>query len=388
MSQGMRTILISGAVVLLAGCQTIGGWFSSTDPELEPAELVEFQPSATVNNLWTTSTGRGIDRRRQHFRPYFEGNRLWLADHRGKVVAVNAESGRIERSFDTDLSISAGPSVQGGLIMLGTFDGDLVVLDADSGEIRWRARLSSEIMSYPVLHDGIIIARCIDGRVFGIDRHDGTRQWIHDRGVPLLTLRGTSDPLVRAGQVFIGYDDGMVSALRVSDGNLLWEQRVSAPEGRTELERLADIDGPMVIVGSELYVVTYHGRMAGMALESGRILWVKDVASHSGLSLRRIQLAVSDAEDAVWMIDRRNGSTLWRDDQLTRRQLTRPVFLGNLLAVADFDGYLHFYDSDSGEFAARRRATRNEPASAPLVVGNTLYLLDKDGTLSAWRAGN
>src|SRR5699024_955031 len=154
--------------------------------------------------------------------------------------------------------------------------------------------LSSEILALPVLHDGIVVARAIDGRVFGLDRSDGARLWIYDRSVPLLSLRGNSDPFARAGQVFIGFDDGLVAALRVSDGSVLWEQRVSSPEGRTELDRLADIDGPMIVVGTELYVVTYHGRLAGLALESGRTLWVKDISSASGLSLRRTQLAVTD----------------------------------------------------------------------------------------------
>lgn len=383
----MRMLSVFLIMAVLAGCQTVGGWFSRDDPELKPAELVDFTSTQRIERVWSTSAGRGLDRSMPNFRPFFEGNRLWVGDERGRVVAVNSETGRIERDFRTGLRLSAGPAVYDDLVLLGTFDGELVALDAVNGNVRWRAQLSSEILAYPVLHDGIIVVRCIDGRVFGLDRSDGRRQWIHDRSVPLLTLRGNSDPLVRAGQVFIGYDDGMVSALRVADGSVLWEQRVSAPEGRTELERLADIDGPMVIVGSELYVVTYRGRMAGMALESGRILWVKDIASHTGLSLRRTQLAASDSEDAIWLVDRRNGATLWRDESLTRRQITRPVFFGDLLVVADIEGYLHFYDTESGDLAARVRATRKQPAGAPLVIGNMLYLLDEDGTLSAWRTG-
>ena len=382
MSTSLRATLILFISLLLAGC----GVFSRDDDELEPAELVEFTPTLSVERQWSTNTGRGMSTSRPNFRPFQEGNRLWVGDYRGRVVAVNADSGRIERSFSTDLDLSAGPAVQDGLIMLGTFDGKLVVLDDESGERKWSAQLSSEVLSYPILHDDVIIVRCIDGRVFGFDASNGRRIWVHDRSVPLLTLRGTSDPLVRAGQVFIGYDDGMVNALRVADGSVLWEQRVSDPEGRTELERLADIDGPMAIVGTELYVVTYRGRMAGMALESGRLLWVKEAASHSGLSLRRTSLAAADRDDAVWLIDRRSGATLWRDDRLERRRITRPVFYNNQLVVVDVEGYMHFYDVDSGEFVARTRATRNAPADAPLVVGNTLYLLDEDGTLSAWRA--
>ncbi|QOC23986.1 outer membrane protein assembly factor BamB [Wenzhouxiangella sp. AB-CW3] len=375
--------MICIVVVALTGC----GIFSRDDDTLAPAELVEFSPSLEVERLWSTDTGRGMSRSRPNFRPYFDGGRIWTGDHRGRVVAVNADSGRVEQRFDTDLALSAGPAVQDGLILLGSFDGDVVVLDAETGEERWRARVSSEVLSYPALADGVVVARSIDGRVYGFDVENGRRIWVHDRSVPLLTLRGTSDPLVRAGQVFIGYDDGMVSALRVRDGSVLWEQRVSQPEGRTELERMADIDGPMAIVGTELYVVTYHGRMAGMALESGRMMWVKDLSSHTGLSLRRTQLAASDNDDAVWLVDRRNGATLWRDEQLKRRQITRPVFYGSQIVVVDVEGYMHFYDIDSGEFSARTQFSRNAPADAPLVVGNTLYMLDENGTLSAWRAG-
>lgn len=384
MTRRGRLLLLIPALLALSGCQTMGGWFSGGD-EPEPAELTEIRQSVPVERVWSTDTGDGTNRSHPRIRPVADGDLIWVADHEGLITAVDADSGRVVREIDIELPISAGPSVTPDTIMVGTFDGELVVIDRDSGRIEWRAQLSSEILSQPVLHDGIVVARCIDGRVFGLDRSDGARIWIHDRSVPLLTLRGNGDPLTRAGQAYIGYDDGQVTALRVSDGSVLWEQRVSQPEGRTELDRLADIDGPMLVVGTELYVVTYHGRLAGLALESGRILWVKDVASASGLSLRRTQLAVTDKDDNVWMLDRRNGATLWRDNQLLRRQLTRPAFLGGLVAVADFEGYIHFFDADNGQIVARVEAGGSAPAAAPLVVGNTLYLFDEDGRLSAWR---
>jgi outer membrane protein assembly factor BamB len=237
----------------------------------------------------------------------------------------------------------------------------------------------------PVIQDDTVVVRCIDGRVFGVDLQTGARVWVYDRSVPLLTLRGSSDPLGRAGQVFIGHEDGAVSALRAADGSLLWQQRVSVPEGRTELDQLSDIDGPMVIVGSELYAVTYKGQLAGLTLDSGRILWTKDISSAQGVSLRRTQLAIADREDAVWLVDRRNGATLWRDDRLVRRGITRPVFFGDFLVTVDQEGYLHWYDAERGEFAARSRKGRAAPAAAPLVVGNTLYVLDIDGRMTAWR---
>jgi outer membrane protein assembly factor BamB len=381
---GSRLTLLAFALLGLSGCQTFSGWFTDDDDVLPPAELVEFSPSIELIEDWSVNAGDGPDRRLGAIRPFYVDGEIWVGDHEGRITVVDAESGRVNERFETDLPLSGGPSVYDNLVLMGTFDGQLIALDRTSGSERWRARLSSELLSFPVVHDGIVIARCVDGRTFGFDRADGTRLWVYDRSIPLLTLRGNSDPLARAGQVYLGYDDGAVVSLDVATGGPSWEQRVSVPEGRTELERLADIDGPMAIVGTDLYVVTYAGRLASLATESGRVLWVKDLASYSGLSLQRTQLAAVDGEDSVWLIDRRNGTTLWSDDRLVRRELTRPAFLDDVLIVLDAEGYLHAYDIEDGDFVGRERVTRSGPASAPLVVGNRAYILDRDGTLSAW----
>lgn len=381
----MRLTGVFLSIFVLAGCQTVSGWFTREDPALEPAELVEFTPEVSVEEVWSVRTGDGLGKSRPNLQPLYDNGLIWVGDRKGRIVAVDSESGRIEREFETGLALSGGPNVIDGRLLVGTFDGEIVMLDAENGRELWRNRMSSEILAYPELHDGVVIVRSIDGRIFGFDESDGSRIWAYDRSVPLLSLRGNSNPLVRAGRVYIGYDDGMVAALKVEDGTVEWEQRVSEPEGRTELERLADIDGPMVIVGGDLYVATYHGRVAGMAIESGRLLWVRDIASYTGLSLRRTQLATSDASDTVWLIDRRNGATEWKDESLTRREVTRPVFFRDMLVTGDFEGYLHFFDAESGEMVARERASDERPVTAPLVIGNTLYVLDTEGTLSAWR---
>ncbi len=381
----LRTgVWAAAAAILLSGC----GLFDQKDDEAEaPMELVEFSASLPVEAVWDTRAGDGLDRSAPNLKPFFIDGEVWVADHEGSVHVIDAESGRTLRQFDLDLELASGPAVYGESVLFGTIDGQAVHVDRASGDILWRTQLSSEILALPVLRDGLVVARCIDGRVFGLDAETGLREWIFDRSVPLLTLRGNSDPLVRGGQVFIGYDDGSVVALRIADGQRLWEQRVSIPEGRSELERLSDIDGPLAIVGGDLYAVTRHGRMASLALESGRIQWVKDIASDSGVSISRTRLATTDVDDVVWMVDRLSGATVWQNETLKRRHLTRPVFQGGFVVVADREGYLHWLDADSGELAARERFGKDAPAAPPLVIGNTLYVLDRDGRLSAWRAG-
>ena len=194
-------------------------------------------------------------------------------------------------------------------------------------------------------------------------------------------------PLIRAGIIYIGYDGGEVVALRLDDGTLVWEQNVVPKEGRTELERLADIDGQLVYVASDLLVSSYKSRLASLAADSGRLLWFKDIASATGVVVERVNLAISDSEDNVWLLDRRSGSTTWKQDQLGNRVLTRPSFYGNFIVVGDFEGYLHWINVSDGHFAARTKVGGNGFVSAPLVSGNTLYVLTNGGELSAYSAG-
>lgn len=374
-------------LVLLAATVAGCGMFDKKDPERDPMKLTDIDRTLNVRRAWSTSVGSGLGKSAPGLKPFFSDGEIWVADHKGRIDVVDSERGNRIRRFDIDMPISAGPSVFGDRVLVGTFNGQIVVLDRASGEIAWRAQLSSEILAEPVLRDGIIVVRCIDGRVFGLNAETGLREWVYDRSVPLLTLRGNSAPVVRGGQVFIGHDDGTVTALDLANGNLLWEQRVGLPEGRTQLDRLADIDGPMVIVGLDMYSASQHGRMASLALDSGRLLWVKELGSYSGVSVSRTRLALTEPGDRVVMLDRRSGSTAWTNEQLLRRGVTRPAFQGDFVVVADGEGYIHWLDAETGQFVARERASRDRPASAPLVVGNTMYLLDVDGKLTAWRVG-
>ena len=378
-----RFVSLLLALLLVSGC----GVFGKKGAETKPMELEAIASSLKVDRIWSRSVGSGPGSSGSGLKPVFVDGSIWVADHKGRIEALNPGSGQREQLIDLDLELSAGPAVFDRQLAVGTINGQAVMLDRASGDVLWRAQLSSEILASPRLRDGILIVRCIDGRIFGLDADDGRRVWVADRSVPLLTLRGNSTPLLRGGQVFIGHDDGAVTALDVTTGERLWEQRISTPEGRSDLDRLADIDGPMAIVGLDLYAVTRHGRLASIALDSGRLLWVKDLASHSGVSVSRTRLASADTRDRVWMLDRRSGSSLWTNEKMLRRHLTRPVFQGSFVVVADREGYLHWLSAETGEFVARERASRNPPAAAPLVVDNTVFVIDQDGKMSAWRVG-
>jgi outer membrane protein assembly factor BamB len=380
----MRYALIPLLLLSLSACS----WFGDKGEDLSaPAELVEFQQTLPVKKIWSAKVGSGSSEKGINLVPAFDGERLYAVDYKGKLYAVEAQSGRTVWRVDTDLRASSGPAVEEDLVLLGTLDGTVHAFRKSDGSALWETSVSSEVLAVPVMEDGIVVVRCLDGRVFGLDAVSGQRQWIYDRSVPLLSLRGNGTPLGRAGVIYVGYDGGHVVALRAADGSVLWEQPVVAPEGRTELERLVDIDGRLAVVATDLYVTSYKGRVASLAVESGRMLWFKDIGSASGVVVNRTRLALSDRDGNLWLLDRRNGSTLWKQDMLARRELTTPAIYDRFVVVADFEGYLHWFDSEDGTLVARTKTSKDGLASAPIAVGTTLYVLTNNGELSAYRAG-
>jgi outer membrane protein assembly factor BamB len=374
------------ALLLLNGCSWIKSWGKDDDPD-SPAELVDFEPTVKVGKVWSTGVGKGLDKAGRQIRPAFASGSLYAADYKGALTAVDAATGSKRWSLKTDLPFTGGPGIAGNLLLMGTENGEVFAFDAGSGTQLWSANVTSEVLAAPQAADGIVVVRCIDGRVFGLDQDTGQRVWIYDHSVPLLTLRGNAPLLLRAGVVFVGYDGGQVVALRLDDGTLMWEQTLVTTEGRTELERLSDIDGQMVFIASDLLVSSYKNRLASLAADSGRLLWFKEISSATGVAVDRVNLAVSDRDGNLWMLDRRNGAEAWKNDQLVRRGLTRPSFFGSFVIVGDQEGYLHWINVDDGRFAAREKVGGKGFAGPPLVVGNTVYVMTRKGDLVAYRAG-
>jgi outer membrane protein assembly factor BamB len=374
------------SLLLLQGCSWFKSWGKDDEPGA-PAELVDFTSTLATREVWSQSVGSGLGKGAPQLRPIYWDGSIYTADYKGRVVAVNADSGSIRWQIKTELPLSGGPGVNGDNVFIGTQDGEVHALSAVDGTLLWTAQVSSEILAAPVAGDGVVVVRCIDGRIFGLDEASGRRLWIYDRSVPLLTLRGNSVPVLWAGIAYIGYDGGEVVALDLESGTVRWEQTVVTSEGRSELERLADIDGELVYVASDLIVSSYKNRLASLAADSGRLLWFKDIASATGVVVDRTNLAISDRSGHLWLLDRRNGADLWKQDRLENRELTRPAFMGNFVVVGDFEGYLHWISLADGSFAAREKVGGDGFASGPLVVGNRLYALTWKGKLVAFTAG-
>lgn len=375
----IRPLLVVALIALLPAC-------GKKDKAAPPAELTEFRATADVQRVWKASVGNNKPRLRLGLGLASAGQSVFAADHGGEVYAFDLANGKRQWRVDTRLKLSAGPGTGDGLVVVGGNMGDIVALDATNGDVKWKTRINSEILSAPYIGNGMVLVRATDGRMVALRGTDGTQAWSTEEEVPRLTLRGTSQPVIAGNLAVSGFDNGRVRAVQLSNGDAAWELTVAPPTGRSELERLVDIDTALQAQGNDVYVVTYQGKAASINTEVGETNWTRDVSSYSGLALDDDGFYVSSSDGAMIKIGRRTGVELWRQDVLARRRLSPPAVLGSLVAVADLKGYVHFLDKSTGALAARVHPLDTRVASPPVVSGDMLVMMDAEGNIVALRA--
>ncbi len=384
-----RFLLFVSILILLSGCggtknflkKFSGGGTDNTEP---PTPLVEIETIAEIIELWSNNTGKGSTKQFLKLTPSHSQGKVFVADALGNLASLDANNGNALWKIDTDLTISGGPGASEKLTMIGSDEGDVLAYASESGEFIWQAKVSSEILAAPQEANDIVVVRTIDGRIFGLDANDGSRLWIYERTMPALTLRGTSNPVITGDIVIAGFDGGRLSAIDLFTGKLIWETSVSLSSGRSQLERMVDIDSDPVIIGNDIYVATFQGRLASVALEDGRINWTRDISSYAGFTSDGNIIYITDDQSHVWALDRATGVSVWKQENLYARQATAPATIGNLVVVGDLEGYLHWMDKDNGQFVARTQVSESAIIAPPVAVEDVVYAYSSDGILSAY----
>ncbi len=379
MMRGLAVIVVS--LVSLAGCS----WFGDKDNAEPPAELAAFSEQVKLKRIWSRDTGTGTDEQFVKLVPFVAGERVFVADRNGAVRAYTLEKGEELWHSKTRTAISAGPGVGDGLVVVGSSNADLIALDAETGEQRWRTSVSSEVLSVPQIHRGIVVVQAVDGNLAGLDAASGERLWIQGHTVPVLTLRGTSTPLVDGGVVIAGFANGKMRALDVRSGTPLWESVVAVPSGRSELQRMVDIDANAVVRDGVLYVTSFQGQIAAVGLQNGRLLWNREMSAYAGIAVDAQQVYVSDENSEVWALDRNSGASLWKQGALRRRALTGPTVAGGYVAVGDFAGYVHLLSRLDGSIVGREKVDSKGILASPVSLGGQLLVLGAGGKLVLYR---
>ncbi len=360
-------------VSLLAGCS------SAIDPVEPPQALTVITPELKAEHRWVRQLGKGSLTQHLQLIPLVDGERVYQADKRGGVAAYQAFSGEPLWRVELDAPINAGPSGSGDLLLLGG-DAELIALHKQDGSIAWRTEVSSEVLSLPAQQGEYVVVHTVDGNIIALDANSGRQRWRHSESVPTLSLRGGGNPVIVDGLVLCGTANGKVVALDLKEGMLRWQTTVAVPSGRSELERMVDVDADLAVADDVVYAVSYQGNLVAMTLAGGQLMWNREIASATGISVDSEMLYLTDKDGDVWALSRRGGSTMWKQSALHQRALTAPVQQGNYLIVGDYEGYLHWLNKEDGRIVARARVRQWQeyfPVEDEFAAGGAFYPEDR-----------
>jgi outer membrane protein assembly factor BamB len=395
----LRNVLAALLLGTLAGCSAFS-WLPWVDDEKEdpdkPAELTKYKAEVRIDRAWGGSIGDGLGKTYIHLVPFVVADRVAIADAYGYVemrdrfkgkrlwkTRVGKDDKRLFGDRRDPAFVTGAVGGGEGLVLVGTTRAEIVALEVTDGKERWRVRVSSEVLARPTAAEGLAFATTSDGRLVALDVKDGTQRWTYDTQVPPLTLRGTAAPVYSAGLVVTGFANGKIGAFRAQTGEPIWEQRIMLPQGRSELDRIVDVDGTPIVTGNAVYAASFQGRVKGIRPSDGSVLWEHEASTSVDLGEGFGQLYVVDEDDVITAIDQRTADVVWEQRALRKRKLSAPVAIGNYLVVGDDEGYVHVMSQSDGRLVGRRKIDGKGIRSTMVAADDLLYVLGNDGKFAA-----
>jgi outer membrane protein assembly factor BamB len=307
---------------------------------------------------------------------------VYTAALAGEVTAVDAETGDELWQVELTAGISAGLGWSDGNLLVASRDGKLHMLSSNDGSEVWQVSTSSEVLAVPQTANNVILVQAIDGRLTAYGVKQGELLWSYASDLPNLTLRGTSTPVIDGSVSYAGFANGKLLAFDNQKGKIIWQQRISAPKGRSDMERLVDIDGPLQLVDGTLYVTAYQGNLTAVDALTGKIQWQQPISSFQAPAIYGGQVFVVTDKGSVMAYDRQTGTEMWRNDDFLHRGLSAALALDNLVMVLDGLGYAHLLDQATGVAVGRYKLGHDGSGVGFVRHGNHVFVLGQDASLT------
>jgi outer membrane protein assembly factor BamB len=374
--------LIIFLALQLSACSSLP-WVGKSDDEVEPTKLEKIANPVEFKRAWRSSSGE-IDGLNRQLQAIMVDTTLYAASTDGAITAFDAETGERVWSRKLKLTLSAGVGYGDGLLFAGTEDGEVIALYASNGNPAWVGEAKGGVMASPEGGKNIVVVPVSGDRLVGLSSTDGTRVWTLAESTPRLLLKGRGRPLVVTDVVFAGFDNGKLMLIRLDNGQRLWEIRVGDVIGKSEIERLSDIDARPLLINETVYAAAYQSRIVAIDARNVRILWESDISTNKDMDGGEKYLYVVGEDDIVYAIDRNTGETVWEQDKLAYRKLSPPAIVGSYVLVGDLEGYLHLLDTETGEIVGREKAG-GAVISQPVTRGPSAWVQTVDGDVSAYQ---
>ncbi len=369
---GLRWTTFAGLatlVALLLGC-------AADKPK--PTPLANVTPKIAGRQVWSVK----LDSVKFPLSMLVRNGNFIVASTDGTLLVLESGSGKQLFRTNVGAPLSAGIGSDGRFYAVVTQDNTLVTFDGTK-EL-WRAQLTSRVSTSPMVAGERVFVMGVDRAVHAFDALNGNKLWSLARPGEALTLLHIG-VLTSVQNTLIAGQGPRVAGIDPDTGTLRWEVPLGAPRGSNEIERLADLIGPAVRLGTRVCARSFQAAVGCADAETGRLLWTRNVGGINAIGGDEELIFAADASDRIvaWKTD--SGETAWTSERMLFRGLSAPTAIGPTVAFGDFEGHVHFLDRKDGQPLLRLSTDGSQVVGKPVLSGNTLLVATRNGGFFAFR---
>ena len=377
-----RNLIVLCSIFIISSCSSMDGlrfWKSDEiDPD-EPKELVAFSNQKNIVIEWKNSF-KG-ENEIGNFLPDFSAQNLFFSDASGNVSSINASTG--DRNWSIELNfLASGTSAGFGLVVVSDIDGNVIAVDQNDGSKLWSTNVKGEVLSKVAIDAKVVVVKTGSGELLGLDKENGEILWSYRSKLPLLTVRGSSSPVIVDDLVYVSFDNGRLGVFELNSGFQVWDGAISYVKGVSELENLIDSDSSPVVDGGLIYTTNYQGNLNIFDTAQKRSVWSYETSSFYSPIVSRGMLTIVEANSGLRSFALKTLQESWINDDYINRDLSNAVSYKGSLVVGDFEGYVHVIDTLNGKTIGRKKISR-KPIKSILSRSDSLYIIDEAFNLHA-----
>ena len=367
-----------GAVVAVAfvAASMMAGCSSSTRPK--PTPLQPLEAKIAGRQVWQAR----VEAPRFPLRVAVADGAFHVAGGDGSVLALRVDDGQELWRVAVGTPLSAGVGSDGRFAGVVTRDNELVVIER--GAVLWRKALPARVVTPPLVAGERVFVMSVDRVVHAFDALDGRRLWTLQRPGESLTLAQPGVLAAFRNTLLVGQGPRLlgVDPLR---GVVQWDAAIASPRGTNEVERLADLVGPLQRSGDRVCARSFQAGVGCADAARGVALWSRNVGGIGPVGGDAERVFGADASGRLTAWRAAGGDVLWSSEGLLHRDLGGALGVGSSVVVGDCEGGVHFRAADTGEPQLRLPTDGSPVIGAPVLAGTTVLVATRNGGLFAFR---
>ena len=252
------------------------------------------------------------------------------------IYAISTTQGYLNWTFKAGDLVHTRPAIAQNWLYAGSFDGNLYAIDIRTGNLTWKFKTTGkysfpkgEVTGNPVVAGGMVIAGARDNNLYSIDLRGGYCNWMKQFPAGWALPITVNDSVIYVGTS----DDRSFFAFDIRTGNQLWR----APVG-------FNIFGGCAVARKTGYIATLAGKVHGINLTTGQIIWTIELDSYKKNHLSWLKPNDSYRDDIGKLIT--TPLTMLVMYEQLGGIFGTPAQVGDHLVVAGYDGWVYCFSSE------------------------------------------